>query len=1057
MNHIGAGLFDEPLPELPQPQPQRTRWQPLRLGLAELYRYDSEEFWFRDGHLLLRGNNGTGKSKVLSLTLPLLLDAQLRSSRVEPDGDPGKKMAWNLLLGGAYERRTGYSWIEFARLDAHGDAQFVTLGVGLHALAARSHVDAWYFVVDGDRRLGRDLWLMSPQRLMHTREKLREAIGSAGQVFDSAQAYRRAVDERLFQLGPARYAALMDTLIQLRQPQLSRRPDEAALSAALTEALPPLPQDLLADVAEALTQLEEDRHQLEQARSLLAAVRRFEQQYRLYAGIASRRQARRLRQAQTEFDNSSRARHDAQQQLDAARVAEADSAERRQRAELMLAGARTRLETLQSDPLNTAANRLETAQSDAQQRERAVGEAQAELRRAGDELARDAHQRREAEAHAAAAADELARCQRASLAAAEACGVARELAAHRWIAEAPPALAASAESDAAYAEAQARLAGLVGQRREQLTLVRRRLAESLAAWREAGVREQASSEARAEAEDAAERRAHADADADAEALRHLDAWAEHLQQLQALQLDADAVLAALHDWLPRNDGEHPALAALHAAQGRAMSRLAAWRHALAEQRRSLVDEQAALQAERQRLERGEDAAPIAPAWRGEHTRSGVAGAPLWQLVDFDDALTPAERDGLEAALDAAGLLDAWVTPAGELLRGHDGSPWPDLQWLARPAVAAPGLAHWLRAAPGQGSVPAQRIEALLAGIAGAAEDPGVAEAWVTLDGRFRVAGLAGAAQPGPARFIGHAARAAARARRLDDIAARQAQVALALQDIQRQSHEAGALAARIDQEWRSAPTEQALRRANDAAAARQREARVAGRRAEEAEARWRQAEASARQAGAALDADATDLRLPSAAAALEAIDAQLHVLAATLPGVGAARRLLGLARAEAQRQAARAADAALRLHDSEHRLGMRRTEHEQARTRLAALLAAHGDDVKALKQRIAQARALVQRVEQARNRQDDRLRAAAEARARNEQRCIDASHAFEQCSSARAPDRTLARLRRHRAAGFGPGRARRTARAAGAASSVDHRAGVAAGAPHRAGPGHARR
>ena len=69
----------QPLPFRPAlPEPQRERWQPLRLGLVELFHYDSEEFWFRDGHLLLRGNNGTGKSKVLSLTLPFLFDAQLR-------------------------------------------------------------------------------------------------------------------------------------------------------------------------------------------------------------------------------------------------------------------------------------------------------------------------------------------------------------------------------------------------------------------------------------------------------------------------------------------------------------------------------------------------------------------------------------------------------------------------------------------------------------------------------------------------------------------------------------------------------------------------------------------------------------------------------------------------------------------------------------------------------------------------------------------------------------------------------------------------------------------
>ena len=54
-------LFDSPSSLRPSlPEPLRERWQPLRLGLVELFHYDSEEFWFRDGHLLLRGNNGTG-------------------------------------------------------------------------------------------------------------------------------------------------------------------------------------------------------------------------------------------------------------------------------------------------------------------------------------------------------------------------------------------------------------------------------------------------------------------------------------------------------------------------------------------------------------------------------------------------------------------------------------------------------------------------------------------------------------------------------------------------------------------------------------------------------------------------------------------------------------------------------------------------------------------------------------------------------------------------------------------------------------------------------------
>ena len=40
-----------------RPDPSRERWQPLRLGLTDLFYYDHEEFTFRDGRLLLRGNN----------------------------------------------------------------------------------------------------------------------------------------------------------------------------------------------------------------------------------------------------------------------------------------------------------------------------------------------------------------------------------------------------------------------------------------------------------------------------------------------------------------------------------------------------------------------------------------------------------------------------------------------------------------------------------------------------------------------------------------------------------------------------------------------------------------------------------------------------------------------------------------------------------------------------------------------------------------------------------------------------------------------------------------
>jgi len=128
-----------PAPGLPVPG--TTRWQPLRTGLVDIFHYDCQEFWFREGRLLLRGNNGTGKSKVLALTLPFLLDGDLSPSRVEPDGDREKKMEWNLLLGGKYDERLGYTWLEFGRVAEDGELLYLTAGCGLRAVQGRGIAD----------------------------------------------------------------------------------------------------------------------------------------------------------------------------------------------------------------------------------------------------------------------------------------------------------------------------------------------------------------------------------------------------------------------------------------------------------------------------------------------------------------------------------------------------------------------------------------------------------------------------------------------------------------------------------------------------------------------------------------------------------------------------------------------------------------------------------------------------------------------------------------------------------------------------------------------------
>src|SRR5207245_10628742 len=123
----------------------------------------------------------------------------------------------------------------------------------------------WVFVTN--QRICLDLFLMTSQRIPLTKERLGQAIGNCGAIYTTSGEYRKAVDETLFQLGD-RYYPLVNLLVQLRQPQLSRHLDEKSLSDVLSQALPPLSESIIADVAESFRSLDDYRAALG---SLLAA------------------------------------------------------------------------------------------------------------------------------------------------------------------------------------------------------------------------------------------------------------------------------------------------------------------------------------------------------------------------------------------------------------------------------------------------------------------------------------------------------------------------------------------------------------------------------------------------------------------------------------------------------------------------------------------------------------------------------------------------------------------------------------------------------------------
>nr|WP_042186516.1 TIGR02680 family protein [Kibdelosporangium sp. MJ126-NF4]CEL17324.1 FIG100068: Hypothetical protein [Kibdelosporangium sp. MJ126-NF4]CTQ91448.1 FIG100068: Hypothetical protein [Kibdelosporangium sp. MJ126-NF4] len=728
------------------PVPHRDRWQPLRAGLVDLFYYDVEEFHFHDGRLLLRGNNGTGKSKVLALTLPFLLDGELSAHRVEPDGDRNKRMEWNLLLGGKHphNERLGYTWLEFGRALPDGGTEYRTIGCGMKAVAGRGIARHWFFVTD--RRVGHDLSLVGPTKVALSREKLKDSLDGHGTVYDTATEYRRAVDEALFGLGAHRYEALVNLLIQLRQPQLSKKPDEKLLSRALTEALPPLDPALVTTVAEAFRGLDEEREALRGLDEARSAAEAFLTHYRRYARVAAKRRAAAPRQTHSRYEQLGRDMGEADNAHDEATRALEES----QRLLGELADARVHLEArrtaLQDSPEMRDAEALKQAGADAEKLRKF-----AESRQLVHASAVGTAQRREkqvTQAREAAEVDAEA-YERDRNAAGHAAAAAR-------VADGHAVVVANADerAGAALVERQSKAVG--------------RLQELLDAAVKA---ENDLRSARADVDRiTAEQQAAADRIADADRVtvergtELVAAYRTFLAESTRLAVsDMDDVLAALDGWVETLDGANPAGAAIDEAVMRATNELGRRQAAIEAGQRQAETERTAVVEEIERLEAGGHDAPPLPHTRDQGVRDDRPGAPLWKVVDFVDGVADEHRAGLEAALEAAGILDAWVSPDGQLrattgdvvVVPGDTAPAGGLTAVLTPAVD--------RADPAAGALTDDTVTSVLLAIG---LGPGSAT-WVAVDGRFANGVLHGSWHKESAGYIGEGAREAARRARVE--------------------------------------------------------------------------------------------------------------------------------------------------------------------------------------------------------------------------------------------------------------------------------------------------
>jgi uncharacterized protein (TIGR02680 family) len=971
------------------PVPGRARWQPLRAGLVNLYHYDYEEFWFRDGRLLLRGNNGAGKSKVLALMLPFLLDGEVSPHRVEPDGDPAKRMEWNLLLD-RYEERLGYTWLELGRLDERGRAEYLTLGCGMKAVRGRGIAARWLFHTG--MRVGQELWLATPAGTPLTRDRLIEALGEHGQVHDRVDPYRHAVDERLFQLGHDRYAALVTLLIQLRQPQLSKRPDERRLSAALTEALAPIDQAVLHDVAAAFHDLEQQRDELRGLAETRREVDGFLDRYRRYAEVAARREAAEVRGAQSAYESTNRGLSAVRAERERAEEAErASSARLRHVEERELPAARAAEQRLAGRP---ELKDLAGAEKAARAARAAVAQATSRRAEADGQLEHAQDERRRLEADTDATREAVERATAAAARAGDQAGIGREHAALLAPLKLPDGTAPHDKAPDAQTgmplrvhraalEPAARQAGELANRRGQavrhvqqlvtqadqargrLISTRRRYDEAVTARDDGAV-------GLVEAEEAT---AAASAALGAE-------WRAYADSVVELPLpDPDVFLPDLAAWGETLHGPDPARAVAEAGATEARNALAEARAAARTRVRAAQDELGQLREERGRLECGEHETPPAPYTRPAGVRDGRPGAPLRQLVDFRDGTPADDRAGLEAALEDARLLDAWVTPDGRLLDAgtHDvvvTSDAPVDRNLG--AVLRPAIDH---ADQHAGAVNERTVEALLASIGLGAGRGG---SWVEASGRWRLGVVEGRWSKPSARYIGRGAREAARRQRLAELAE---EITMAEGIVLAAETEAAAVETRqraLQAELGRIPDGQVLRDAHGDARRAAETLRGLEQAVTEQETALAQAEAEAVAAGQARDQAAADLRVPASAAQLDelrsAVDAYRAAVAALWPEIrGHTNQLRALNSAEKLIESAVRA-AAARAEEA----AAAETAAFEAESSRDTLRAAIGATVADLEARLAATRERIETLERERRKvgreQRTHLEHAAQAR-----------------------------------------------------------------------------
>ncbi len=253
-----------------------------RIGFVNFWLYDEEDFEFYDGKLLLRGQNGSGKSITTQSFIPFVLDGDRTPSRLDPFGSSDRRMEYYFLGEEGKEEATGYLFLEFKK--EHTE-EYRTIGIGQRAKRGKP-MDFWGFIILDGQRIGHDLWLYKETgstKIPYDKREMKIVLGENNLFTDSQSEYKNLVNQYIFGFRRAeQYEQFIKLLVKVRAPKLSKEFKPTKVYDILNESLQTLSDEDLRTMVDAMEKMDEIQDSLDMLNRAFADVKIIRNEYTRY-------------------------------------------------------------------------------------------------------------------------------------------------------------------------------------------------------------------------------------------------------------------------------------------------------------------------------------------------------------------------------------------------------------------------------------------------------------------------------------------------------------------------------------------------------------------------------------------------------------------------------------------------------------------------------------------------------------------------------------------------------------------------------------------------------